>query len=116
MSFQQLLRVQNKPVHQLGRLFRRQLALFFPFSSLLLVSGLFGFYEQRAPLLVGMIVWRGAHNVLVATLYDKQVAVLYARYKPYVVIAQLLVEIFNEHVTLLCCEVPAVMINDFSIA
>ena len=57
-----------------------------------------------------MVVRRRTLYVLVAVLYDEQMAVLYARDELYTVAAQLLVKIFYQHVAIFGLEVSTVVI------
>ena len=102
---QQLLRLQDEVVDQVCCLLCRHAVTVF-----LVGPALFGFYEQRSPLLVGMVVRRSTLNVLVAVLYDEQVAILNACDELDVFIAQLLVKIFDECVAVFCFQVSAVVV------
>lgn len=48
--------------------------------------------------------------MLACVLYHQQMSVLYACDEMDVVVAELFVEIFYQHVALFCCEVAAMMI------
>ncbi len=61
-----------------------------------------------------MVVGRGGDYVLVATAYDEQMAVLYARNKSYAVVAKLAVEHFDEFTPLLGSKMSAVMVGDIA--
>ena len=48
---------------------------------------LLGFHQQVSPRLIGMVVGRSAHHMLVASTHNKQVAILYAGDKTHTLIA-----------------------------
>ena len=102
-----LLRLQYQVVYQVGCLLWSHSSFLFP--------TLFGLHQQRLPRLVGMVVWRRADNVFVASFYHEQMTVLYSCYESHSVVAQFLVEQFYQLVAILCGEVSSVVILNFPV-
>ena len=110
MLHEQLLRVENKVIDQISGFLRRHSVAIVSIGPTLLRLD-----EQWTPLLVGVIVRWSADDVLVAAFDDKQMTILYTGDETYAVIAEFIIEIFDEHVALLSLEMSAVVVFDASI-
>src|SRR5574344_54880 len=76
----------------------------------------FRFHQQRSPFLVGMVMGWGTHDVLVATADYQQMSILDARDKLYTVIAQMFIQIFDEHIAVFRLQITAVVRQDSAVA
>ena len=108
MLFQQLLRLENHFIDKFG--------------SLLCLRDI-SLYQQRFPLLIWMIMGWGASDVLVATLDNQQMAVLYACDEFHTLatfalvywLRQSLVQIIYQHSSILCLKISAVVSDNLSV-
>ena len=66
--------------------------------------------EMVAPWLAGYVVWRSAIQPLVSALYDKEVPVLNARVETYPLVAEVVLQVAYQYVSLLGIEPSAGMV------
>ena len=110
MLGQQLLRTENQVIQQVCRLLRRHSILL-----TLPLGGVGGGYKQWFPRLARMVVWRLAYHMLVATLNDQQMTVLYATIELHTLCSKMLVEVVNQHPCILCLQVAPIVRDDVSV-
>ena len=93
------------------------------FSYLLPLTSYLFFYQKGLPRLIGMIVRRGADDVLVAALDDEQMAILDARDELHALAAftlvdglgQMLIEILDQHVAVLRLQITAIVSDNLTV-
>ena len=72
-------------------------------------------HKQRTPWLVWMVMGWGTYDMLVTSLDDQQVAVLYTSNESHPVTAQVFIQIFNEDAGIICFQISPIMGDNLSI-